>query len=136
MYFSSGNNFYLDNVKVTSWPVGVGNVSLKDAAIAVVPNPTSGDAYVVLKDADNTVAHIIVTDITGKVVYTTSQQVTGNEAYIQIPHSAISVKGMYSAGNNRYKNTYTETSSLLIPESTYFKKAAPQQAAFFLYVKS
>jgi len=29
------------------------------------------------------------------VVYTTSRQVTGNEAKIQIPHSFIAVPGMY-----------------------------------------
>ncbi len=93
--YSSGNNFYMDRINFSEFPASVGNVNLSNADIAVVPNPTSRDAYVVLKDANNTYAHIIVTDVTGKVVYTTSQQVTGNEAYIQIPHSAISVKGMY-----------------------------------------
>ena len=106
--YSSGNNFYLDNVIVRPWPVSVGNVSLQNTDIALVPNPTSGDAYVVLKDADNTVAHIVVTDITGKVVYATSQQITSNEAYIQIPHSAITVKEMYIIQATTGAKAYTQ----------------------------
>jgi len=92
---SGGNNFYLDRINFSSWPAIVNNVNMGNVDVALVPNPTSGDAFVIVKDADNTIAQVIVTDITGKVVYKTSEQVSGNEAKIQIPHSAISVQGMY-----------------------------------------
>ena len=93
--YSSGNNFYMDRVNFSHWPAGVSNVSMANTDVAVAPNPTNGDAYVIIKDMPNTIASVVVTDITGKVVYTTSEQLTGNDARIQIPHAAIAVQGMY-----------------------------------------
>ena len=93
--YGGGNNFYMDRISFAQWPAYVNNVKMGNVDVALVPNPTNGDAYVVVKDADNTVAQIVVTDVTGKVVYKTSEQVTGNEARVLIPHSAISVQGMY-----------------------------------------
>jgi len=92
---SSGNNFYMDDFNFSPWAAGVENLNLATIDMAVVPNPTSGDAYVIIKDANNATANVTVTDITGKVVYTASQQLSGNQAQIDIPHSAISVSGMY-----------------------------------------
>jgi len=92
---STGNNFYMDRIYFSQWPAVVGDVHLGNIDVKVVPNPTSGDAYVVIKDADNTSAKIIVSDITGKQVYTASQQISGKQISIEIPHEAISVKGVY-----------------------------------------
>src|SRR5690606_17915584 len=89
--YSSGNNVYIDNIRFTPYPASVGTLPTGNSDIAVVPNPTSGDAYVVIKDAGNTVANIVVTDITGKVVYTASSKIPGKESRIAIPHTAISV---------------------------------------------
>jgi len=91
----SSNNFYMDRISFSPWPASVNNVQLGNMDVAVAPNPTNGDAYVVIKDAGNSTAKIVVTDITGKVVYTASQELTNNEAHILIPHSAIPVAGMY-----------------------------------------
>jgi hypothetical protein len=66
-----------------------------NAKVAVVPNPTNGDAYVIVKDANNEQAQIVVSDVTGKAVYSTKQQVIGAQTRILIPQSAISVKGLY-----------------------------------------
>jgi hypothetical protein len=94
--YSSGNNFFLDRLFFSPFPAGVANVVLDKTDVVVAPNPTNGDAYVIVKDADNNaVANIVVTDITGKVVYRTSEQLTGGEGRIQIPHAAIAVSGMY-----------------------------------------
>ncbi len=92
---SSGNNFYMDRITFSPYPAGLGEIHMGAIDVVVAPNPTSGDAYVIVKDANNTTAHVVVSDITGKVVYTTSQQVVGNEAHIVIPRAAISVQGMY-----------------------------------------
>lgn len=92
---SSGNNFYMDRVHFSSMPAGASNTKLDNVDVAIAPNPTTGDAYVIVKDAANSTAQIIVTDITGKTVYTVSEQLSGNEAHILIPHSAISTKGIY-----------------------------------------
>jgi len=93
--FGGGNNFYMDRISFAQWPAYVNNVNMGNVDVAVVPNPTEGDAYVVVKDADNTEAQIIVTDVTGKMVFKTSEQVVGNLARILIPRSAISIPGMY-----------------------------------------
>ena len=93
--YSSGNNFYMDRISFSQWPASVANVSAGHTDVVVVPNPTSGDAYVVVKDADNTDAQVVVTDITGKTVFSVTEHLTGSEAHIQIPHAAISVQGIY-----------------------------------------
>ncbi len=92
---SSGNNFYMDRVNVSPWGAEASNLSPDKTSVSIVPNPTRGDAYVIVKDAFNTRAQITVTDITGKVVYITTQQIAGTQARIVIPASVISVSGMY-----------------------------------------
>ena len=92
--YSSGNNFYMDRINFSRTPASVSSVKLNSMDVAVVPNPTNSDAYVVIKDVNNATAQVNVTDITGEVVYTTSQQVNG-ETHVLIPHSAISVPGLY-----------------------------------------
>jgi hypothetical protein len=94
-FASSGNNYYLDRLNISPWPAGVSDLNMANVDVKVVPNPTDGDAYVVIKDVENSKAEIMVTDITGKVVYTATEQLKGNAARILIPKSAITVKGMY-----------------------------------------
>lgn len=105
---SSGNNFYMDRITFSPLPAGVNDVNLGIVDVAVVPNPTSGDAYVVIKDAVNASAHIVVSDITGKVVYTVSQQANGKETQIRIPHSAIQVQGVYLVQTTTGSHTQTQ----------------------------
>lgn len=93
--YSSGNNLFLDRINFSTFPANVANVKMDDKTVLVVPNPTNGDAYVVLKDVNSNSANIVVTDITGKVVYTASEAISGNEARILIPATAIAVKGIY-----------------------------------------
>lgn len=86
----------MDNVHISEWPAAVENVKMTTADVMLMPNPTSGDAYVVIKDANSTSAQVLVTDVTGKEVYSTSKPLTGNNmARIQIPHDAIAVPGVY-----------------------------------------
>jgi hypothetical protein len=92
---STGNNFYMDRISFSRLPAEASNVNIANASVAVVPNPTKGDAYVIIKGAPNTEARVMVSDITGKVVYSATQQVAGSEAHIIIPHSAITVQGVY-----------------------------------------
>ena len=109
---SSGNNYYMDRINFSTLPAGIDNVKLNTIDVAVVPNPTSGDAYVIITDAFNAKAQITVTDITGKVVYTTSQIVTGGEAHILIPHDAIAVSGMYLV--QATTGSQTQTKKLIV----------------------
>ncbi len=110
--YSSGNNFYMDRVNFSRTPAFVDMVKLDHADVVVVPNPTSGDAYVVIKDANNVTAKITITDLTGKVVYTTSQEMNGSEAHVLIPHAAIAVSGMYLVTTTT--GTQTQTKKLVV----------------------
>lgn len=92
--YSSGNNFYLDRIHFTPWTTGVADMNIK-GNVAVLPNPTHDDAYVVVKSTCNSSVQIAVTDITGKTVYSTSQNVSNGQARIQIPAANIAVKGLY-----------------------------------------
>lgn len=92
---STGNNFYLDRLNFSPNAAGVDNVVVGNLDAIVVPNPTNGNAFVVVKDAGNTTAEITVSDIAGKVIYKTSQSIVGSEARIEIPQSSIQVKGIY-----------------------------------------
>ncbi len=92
---STGNNYYMDRIHISPWPAGVSDVKLGNIDVKVIPNPTQGDAYVLVKDINSNKADITVTDITGKVVYTTSEALNGHAARIMIPASVIATKGVY-----------------------------------------
>jgi hypothetical protein len=92
---STGNNFYMDRLNFSPYPAEASEVMNGNIDVAVVPNPTQGGAFVIIKDAGNTTAHVTVTDITGKAVYSTEQSVSNSQAAVEIPQSAISVKGIY-----------------------------------------
>jgi hypothetical protein len=92
---SSGNNFYMDRIHFSPWPAEVSSINAGATSVTIVPNPTMGDAYVVVNDAANTTVQLSVSDITGKVVYTTSQAIRGTQARIVIPASATTAKGIY-----------------------------------------
>ncbi len=92
---SSGNNYYMDHITFGRLPAGVNEVNLSNTDITVAPNPTNGDAYVLIKDVNSNKADVVVTDVTGKVIFTTSDEIKGGEAHVLIPHAAIAVPGMY-----------------------------------------
>jgi hypothetical protein len=92
---STGNNFYLDRVSVSPWAVAVNDVEMGNVAVRIQPNPAHGDAWVVVKDAFATTASITVTDIAGRVVYRTTEALSGNGTHIKIPAETIATPGVY-----------------------------------------
>jgi hypothetical protein len=92
---STGNNFYMDRLSFSPYAAGVNDVTIGNLDAIVVPNPTNGNAYVVVKDAGNTTAEVTVSDIAGKVIYKVSQPIVGSETRIEIPQSYIQVQGIY-----------------------------------------
>jgi hypothetical protein len=92
---SSGNNFFMDRISIAPWPAEVTDVMMGNQNVKVLPNPTSGDAYVVVKAENNSKVEIVVSDITGKVVYTTNELIKGGGSRILIPSNAIATKGLY-----------------------------------------
>ncbi len=91
----TGNNFYIDRINVNPFADGVNTLVDVNNNITLAPNPTNGSSYVIIKGAANTTAQIAVTDITGKVVYTTQQGLNDKVNRIEIPAAAVAVKGMY-----------------------------------------
>lgn len=92
---STGNNFFLDRIQITPWGADVSDVNMTAVDMKVVPNPAQGDAWVVIKDAAASAATVVVTDITGKVVYRTDEPMNGATARIMIPAQNISTPGVY-----------------------------------------
>lgn len=92
---STGNNFYLDRIHFSPNITQASMVNTKANSVMVVPNPTHGDAYVIINDAAGSTAQIVVTDITGKAVYSTSAKMNGSQDRVVVPASAINVAGMY-----------------------------------------
>lgn len=90
----NGNNFYIDRLVISANAAGIDEHQLAEHGIAIAPNPTTGNAFVVLSEKNTGVASVRVTDITGKLVYSTTQTLSGN-TQIEIPAAALTVKGMY-----------------------------------------
>ena len=93
---SSGNNFYLDHFNFNSFPEDVAMFDKMPDGISLLPNPTHGDCTVVIKDKSTIQnASIVVTDVTGKVVYRTTNQTNTSNTRIEIPASVLVSKGLY-----------------------------------------
>lgn len=104
-YAGTGNNFFLDRISFNGYPTGVNTIAMDDKNFALAPNPTTGSTSVMIKNAKG-LATINVTDVTGKLVYTTSSTLNGGLTSVEIPATAISVKGIYLVqvvtGNNKH----------------------------------
>ncbi|MCB9046897.1 MAG: T9SS type A sorting domain-containing protein [Chitinophagales bacterium] len=102
----TGNNFYIDRINISPYKLGVNTLLNDTRNIALAPNPTNGSSQLVIRSSSREMAQVLVTDVTGKVVYTTQHQLNGDINTIEIPASAIKVKGVYmvhlSAGNMNY----------------------------------
>ena len=92
--YAAGNNFYIDRFNISDNPLSVNEMILGNKMAAVAPNPTTANAFVLLSKA-NAHVQVQVMDITGKVVYTTTQAVNQANARIEIPANNIAAKGIY-----------------------------------------
>lgn len=106
---STGNNFYLDDINIGNFPLGVNTLVNSDHRIALAPNPTTGSSYVIIKsDRVNDIANVQVTDITGKAVYTVRKQLNSGMEQVEIPASVLKVKGMYMVHVRTSVDNYSE----------------------------
>lgn len=90
----SGNNFYIDRIHVSNNGLGVNDQLLAERGMVLAPNPTNAGTSIYLKNANGDV-NVTISDITGKVVYRATTQGTGSLTTIEIPASAVAVKGIY-----------------------------------------
>jgi len=102
----TGNNFYIDRINISADKLGLNTLLTDDKNILLAPNPTNGSSQLIIRSVSTANAQIQVTDITGKVVYSTQEKMNGNITTIEIPASVIKVKGVYMvhvlAGDQRF----------------------------------
>ena len=104
----TGNNFYLDRINISPFPAGINTYLNDNKTVAIAPNPTNGSSYVIIKGTPNTPVQIQVTDVTGKIVYSVKQNLDNQVSRIEIPASAIAVKGMYMVHIVNNNQSHTE----------------------------
>lgn len=111
-YLATGNDLFIDRIYFNDSPTGVDDVAYNKNGFAVVPNPTRGSSTVAIKAVgNNKPIQINVTDITGKVVYST--QVTAmSDTKVEIPAQYISVKGIYMV--NMISDDAKQTEKLVV----------------------
>jgi len=69
-----GNNLYIDHINLGSNIIGIGEIKSQISDVIVYPNPTNGDfsiEYTVLKSTD---VSIVITDVLGKEIYTSTSK--------------------------------------------------------------
>ncbi|MBL7720342.1 MAG: zinc-dependent metalloprotease [Flavipsychrobacter sp.] len=91
----TSNNFYMDRINISNFPLGANTVLTEERNIVVAPNPTQNSSTIIIKGGQNTSASVMVTDITGKLVYKTAQKISSSYTTIEIPAEVLTVKGMY-----------------------------------------
>lgn len=104
----TGNHFYIDRINISPWKVGVNTLLGNDRKIALAPNPTNKGTQLVIGVSSREVAQIQVTDVTGKVVYTTQAQLSNGITTVDIPETAVAVKGIYMVHVQAGTETFTE----------------------------
>lgn len=93
-YHGTGNNFYLDRIYISNYPLGIYSDLAHAQGLLLAPNPTRGSATLTIP-ASSGEAFITVRDITGRTVMTTARILNGQAIQIEIPASVLSAKGMY-----------------------------------------
>ncbi|RYD57112.1 MAG: T9SS type A sorting domain-containing protein [Sphingobacteriales bacterium] len=106
--YGVGNNFYIDRINISNFPLGMNTIVDNSKKVAIAPNPTTGSSYIVIRNSENTTAQVQVTDITGKVVYRTEAKITNAVDRIEVPAAVISVKGIYLVHIITGNQTFTE----------------------------
>ena len=75
---SKGNNFYMDDVRIEGFPAEVADLMHTEGALKIVPNPAANGCNIVFHSGNSGTAAIQVKDITGRVIYTGSNNYAPN----------------------------------------------------------
>jgi hypothetical protein len=92
--YAAGNNFYIDRINISNYPLTVNEMILGDKKVAIAPNPANGTSFVLFQKANANVT-IQVLDMTGKLVYSIQTKVDQNNARVAIPVTELGAKGVY-----------------------------------------
>lgn len=90
------NNFFMDHLKVSQWPLNVPDEHKSGTHIAVWPNPATTDVTLAITGWKlNTKAQVQVTDATGRVVYATETVVEHEVEAIRLLRLLFPAAGVY-----------------------------------------
>jgi Pregnancy-associated plasma protein-A/Secretion system C-terminal sorting domain len=93
---NTGGDVYIDDFNIFPFPAGVNEVVEKGGVFSVYPNPSSNGFNVVFKTGNEGSAQCVVTDITGKTVYTVAGSYGANALqHIEISRAQVPAAGMY-----------------------------------------
>jgi hypothetical protein len=92
--YAAGNNFYIDRINISNYPLTVNEMILGDKKVAIAPNPANGNTFVLFQKANANVT-VQVLDMTGKLVYSIQTKVDQNNARVAIPVAELGAKGIY-----------------------------------------
>jgi Pregnancy-associated plasma protein-A len=90
---SAGNNFYIDNISLSTWPTALTNAGSMQTILSVLPTSASAGQFVSIQ-TNNSKADIIITDIGGKVI----QRVAAKEVQVNSGNILLNTNvraGMY-----------------------------------------
>lgn len=94
----AANHFYIDNINIGNAPDATGISELQSSVIDdinVIPNPTAGDALIILTASENTEATVVLYDMTGrKISNIYDGQIAAGENKIKFVSSKLS-SGVY-----------------------------------------
>ena len=96
MGMSSSNNVFLDHFNFSGYPENVAIIDQMADGVSLLPNPTHGNSYVIIKGKTAILtAKIVVIDIAGKVVYETTSNNNSNTTRVELPENIFTSKGLY-----------------------------------------
>ncbi|PQJ08881.1 hypothetical protein CJD36_021665 [Flavipsychrobacter stenotrophus] len=78
-----GNNFYMDGFKISGFPADVAEIANSGMPLTIFPNPTNNGCNLVFKTGNENAVHISIKDITGRVVYQSTELYAPNSAVQQ-----------------------------------------------------
>jgi len=107
----AGNHFYLDNLRISQFPLGVDATQLTGQQAIVAPNPASQTAYITLVGLNYQTVHIQLVDITGSIVATLQVPVQEDKKLVAIPVAHLA-KGMYMV--RIQSSTFNQADKLII----------------------
>jgi hypothetical protein len=107
----AGNHFYLDNLRISQFPLGVDATQLTGQQAIVAPNPASQTAYITLVGLNYQTVHIQLVDITGSIVATLQVPVQEDKKVVAIPVAHLA-KGMYMV--RIQSSTFNQADKLII----------------------
>jgi PKD repeat protein len=80
---AAGNDFYIDDINVSPWPLGITNINKNEFNLVVYPNPSDNGKVNII--VPNTKDEVTITDISGKVVYQpAAQQIAANNGLVEL----------------------------------------------------